>query len=305
MMQSIVSMDPFRCKVWQLHDRLEDHITEESCSDEIASFSRHGQLVPVLGRPLKNDGLHSVELIYGARRLFTARHLKKPLLVELREMTDREAIVAMDIENRQRKDISPYERGLSYARWLRCGHFESQDDIARALRVSSSQVSRLLKLAKLPSVIIGAFDSALDIREGWGLTLADILADPERRQIAIRVARTIAERSPRTPALEVYRTLLGSSAHGRKPRDLVHDRVVKGRDGSPLFRVRQQHRSIALLLPVERTSARMLEAIQRAVAQVLQDTTLQEMAPPSLISARADSTTCQKRVDAATHTAAV
>ncbi len=122
-MRSVILMDPFRCRMWDLHDRFEAAITEQSCKAEIESFQRHGQLVPVLGRPIRGDPQHEVELIYGGRRLFVARHLNKQILVEMRPMTDREAIVAMDIENRQRLDISPFERGFSYTRWLRMGLF--------------------------------------------------------------------------------------------------------------------------------------------------------------------------------------
>ena len=158
-MRKLLSVNPFRACMWSLHDRCDRHVNEQTCRAEIESFETRGQLVPALGRPLRDDPDHDVELIYGARRLFVARHLNRSLLVDVREMSDREAIVAMDVENRQRTDISSYERGVSYARWLRNGHFGSQEDIARALRISSSQVSRLLRLAKLPSVILGAFTS--------------------------------------------------------------------------------------------------------------------------------------------------
>src|SRR5688572_6279056 len=100
MMTSIHSVNPFRCRVWALHDRLEGEISEETCRAEIDSFSRHGQLVPVLGRPLQAGSSYDVELICGARRLFAARHLNLPLKVDLREMSDHDAIIAMDIENR-------------------------------------------------------------------------------------------------------------------------------------------------------------------------------------------------------------
>src|ERR1700678_2391533 len=125
-LHSLRKVNPFRCRVWTLHDRIEEHITEESCRTEIDSFAVHGQVVPVLGRPVLGDPNFDVELIYGARRLFVARHLNQPLLVELCDLSDFEAIVAMDIENRQRSDISPYERGVAFATWLRTGHFASQ-----------------------------------------------------------------------------------------------------------------------------------------------------------------------------------
>src|SRR5271170_8315863 len=153
-LREVEFLDPFRCRMWDYHDRLEETITEESCQTEIASFHAHGQVVPVLGRRLPKDATHDIELIFGARRLFVARHLSVPIKVELRDLTDREAIIAMGIENRQRKDISAYERGLSYRRWLKSKQFESQTEIANALKISASQVSRLLQIARLPSVIM-------------------------------------------------------------------------------------------------------------------------------------------------------
>lgn len=269
-MSSIVTVNPFRCRVWDLHVRLEGEINEHTCRAEIESFARNGQLMPALGRPVRDNPDWDIELIYGARRLFVARHINAPLQVELREMTDREAIVAMEIENHHRKEVSAYERGMSYARWLRSGHFESQEELARTLKVSAPQVSRLLKLARLPSVIVDAFGSAVVIREGWGLALLSALENEDSRPSILRTARAIRAVSPRPPAHDVYRRLLSSAAGGRKARCRGRDQVVAAHNGSPLFRIRQQSNSIALILPVERVSASHLKNIQMAVAAILQ-----------------------------------
>ncbi|MDY6949090.1 MAG: ParB N-terminal domain-containing protein, partial [Pseudomonadota bacterium] len=119
-----VSINSFRCRVWERHARLEEYITEETCRTEIASVKAHGQLIPVLVRPLLGDVNYDYELIYGARRLFVARHLNVPLLAEVRRLSDRDAAIHVDIENRQRKDISPYERGRCYHQWLSSGLFQ-------------------------------------------------------------------------------------------------------------------------------------------------------------------------------------
>ncbi len=274
-MESLVLVDPFRCRVWALHDRMEEHISEENCAAEIESFKEHGQLLPVLCRPIRDDPDHDVELICGARRLFVARCVNTKLLAEVRELSDREAIVAMDMENRQRRDISPYERGLSFARWLRGKHFVSQEAIAHALNISPSHVSRLLRLARLPSVVVGAFNAAIDIRESWGLKLAEILEDPQRRQLVIRAARDIRSAETCPQAREVYRKLLASSVPGRKPKASKNDRVVKGRNGRPLFRIKHQRRSIAIFLPVERTQAKVLEEIERVLVNILDECAVQ------------------------------
>jgi ParB family chromosome partitioning protein len=255
--------------MWDLHDRLSSHITEESCRAEIESVERHGQLVPALGRPLIEDPTHDFELIYGARRLFVARHLKKHLLLEVRTITDRDAIIAMDIENRHRLDISPYERGLSYASWLRSGHFSSQDDIAKSLRISASQVSRLIKLTRLPSVIVDAFRSATEICEIWGLEITEALEDPKRRIEIISAARTLARLVPRETGEVVYRELLQSGHRGRKVKKPAHDEVVHDSGGSPLFRVRHHRNAVALVFPLEKLSRTFLEQIRDAACLIM------------------------------------
>ena len=97
------------------------------------------------------------------------------LLVECRQIDDRAALIEMDIENRVRMDISAYERGVSYKRWLREGHFASQLEIAKNLGVSEAQISRLLRFSELPAAVVAAFVSPRDIREEWAVVLGEAL----------------------------------------------------------------------------------------------------------------------------------
>jgi ParB family chromosome partitioning protein len=269
-MRNIVTANPFRACMWPLHDRSDQHVTEESCKAEIDSFAKHGQVVPALGRRLQDDPDHDIELIYGARRLFVARHLNKPLLVELREMSDREAIIAMDIENRQRSDVSPYERAMSYVRWMRSGHFACQEDIARALQISPSRVSRLIRLARLPSVILNAFASPLEICETWGRDIMDALEDPHRRQPTIRAARAIGEMNPRPPAKQVYRQLI-AAPNCRQPSKSARMEIVRDGQGAPLFRIRWLNSSVSLVVPNKKLTANAMTEIQEALAGILSE----------------------------------
>jgi ParB family chromosome partitioning protein len=268
--RNIVAVNPFRARMWSLHDRCDQHVNEETCKAEIESFEKHGQLVPALGRVLRDDPDHDIELIYGARRLFVARYLNKPLLVDVREVSDREAIIAMDAENRLRTDISPYERAVSCARWLRNGHFASQEDVARALKIAPSQVSRMLRFAKLPSVILNAFASPLEICEAWGLEIMDALEDPRRRQLTIHAARTVGNSSPRPPAKRVYRELIAASADTRRAKPAASVEIVRDRQGAPLFRIRRLSTSISLVIANTKLSASTLAEIRNALAGVLQ-----------------------------------
>lgn len=278
-MAEIVSANPFRCRVWDMHDRHDHMIDESTCRIEIRSFSDHGQLIAALGRPLRGDPDHDIELICGARRLFIARHLNIPLRVDLQEMTDRAAVIAMDIENRQRRDVSPYERGMCFARILRGGYFDSQEDLARSLKISQSQVSRLLALARLPAAVISAFSNPMDIRECWGLDLVGILQDASKREATIARARILGSTSPKPSAVDVYQQLISISVAGRRVRTRSHDEVVTDVDGTPLFRIRPQDKTIAVLLPRAQISEGTLDAVREAVRGVLQHKTPYRITP--------------------------
>jgi ParB family chromosome partitioning protein len=246
---AVEEVNPFRCRLWALHDRLSEYVTPDSCHEELESVRRHGQLVPVLGRPLCGDPDHDVEVIYGARRLFVAQQLNVPLRVELRKLSDKDALIAMDIENRHRTDISPYERGLSYARWLRRGHFSSQEEIASALHISASQVSRLLKMAELPAVLVSAFSTPMEIREAWALELLQLCRNPEFRPLLLQRARALAARESRIHPQEVYRRLTAPAASPVKAIRSGREDVVRSTNGRPLFRVRRNVSSVALIIP--------------------------------------------------------
>jgi ParB family chromosome partitioning protein len=265
--------------MWDLHDRLEEQVNEKTCRHEIASVAAYGQIVPVLGRRVTSDPQYDFELIYGSRRLFVTRHLNIPLLLEVRDLSDRESLLAMDIENRQRRDLSPYERGRSYASWLRAGLFESQEVLARVLRISPSQLSRLIKLAQLPSVLVNAFPSPLDICETWGGDLMDAWSDENRKRLIVSRAREIARVLPRPSAVHVFQHLVSGSdrAHRssrRKSRNL-HDEVVKDEQGAPLFRVQVRRKGVAVMLPSQKMSGATLELIKSEISRILQRETSQ------------------------------
>lgn len=272
-MTNVLCIDPQRCRLWEGHERRTENIDENSCRAEIDSFLSHGQRIPALARPLKDDAAHDFELIYGARRLFVARHLKVPLQIVCRNMTDREAAVAVDIENRQRRDVSAYERGRSYSVWLRKQLFASQDELACTLKVSASQVSRLMRMAQLPSVLVNAFASPLDICESWGLALMDIWENPARRQTLSSTARAIAKEPAPRSAIAVFTRLNACSADLKSvAKGGTHDfrdEVVKDDAGKPLFRVRQQRNATAFLLPNSAVSPHVLAQITHDVAQIL------------------------------------
>lgn len=261
---SFMTADPFRCRVWDLNDRIEEYVTEESCRAEIASVDRDGQLVPVVGRQLRGNPDFDIEIICGARRLFIARHLRIPIRVEIRELTDRQAAVAIQTENSLRKQTSPYERGMWLATLLRQGIYRSRDEMARDLRITPTQVTRLLKFAELPAIVIAAFPSPHDILESWAVELHKAWKD-ERHRLLTERCRSLGDTAPRPPAAAVYEILVAPPTRAGRARSQTTRRIVKSPDGATLLRFEHQRKDVVLRIP----NALVDPAIEMELTQVV------------------------------------
>lgn len=240
-------LHPSTCAMWELHQRLGEEVNLQTCAPLIESIRVNGQRLPVLGRPSTHTSGPPIELIYGARRLFAAETLGINLLVDVRQVDDSVALIEMDLENRLRIDISAYERGLSYRRWLTCGIFKNQALLAEALAISESQVSRLLCYAELPAAVVGAFQAPSVIREEWAVVLAKQCRDPQRRAQVVRRAREHARSLQIRPAPQVFASLTEDGDLTHKPR--ARDTVVKDAYGTPLMRVAYRSDSVHFIIP--------------------------------------------------------
>lgn len=274
---SFVTANPFRCRRWTFNDRIEKDVTEASCRAEIASVTCEGQLVPVIGRALTGDPDFDIEVICGTRRLFIARHLRIPLRVELRELTDREAALVVETENSLRKQTSPYERGLWLASLLRQNVYGSQEELSRELRIKPAQVSRLLKFAELSATILNAFATPHAILESWAVELHKAWED-ERRRLLIERSHALAKQLPRPPAITVYEMLLASRGAASTRRRRGAGNVVRSPTGEPLLRLERQRKEVVLRIPNALLDANMEKAVTQAVVTVLTRPALEEHA---------------------------
>jgi len=270
-------VSPAKCKMWSLHVRAEDSINLASCASLIGSIRRHGQRHPVLARPSRCSEGPEYELIYGARRLFAAQQLGIDLLVDVRDIDDRCGLIEMDIENRPREDISPYERGVNYSRWLRAGYFKNQMELAKELGISEARVSRLLKYSQLPAVVVSVFDSVRDIREEWAVRLANKCRDPKLRTDIMRRARERVA-SPRTSSPQCIFDALLCGAAEKTIKESSRDQVIKGPNGKSLFRIAVHAKTLHVVLPRANVSPEILDDITRAVTAVLRADALNRLA---------------------------
>jgi ParB/RepB/Spo0J family partition protein len=269
---AIEQVEPADCSLWQFYQRFGEEPSEDSCRELIVSIERHGQRHPALGRRPRGKAAGAVELIYGGRRLFAATRLGIKLRVDVRDLDDRTAIVEMEIENRLRTDITAYERGMSYRRWLSAGVFVNQTELAQELGVSESQVSKLLRYADLPAAVVGAFDSVRSIREDWAVTLARLCQDPSRRPGLVRRAREFARAERRWAPEVVFRRLVfEDSLRGQRPQER-REEVIKGSSGRAIYRIAVRPTTVHFILPRATLSNDLLGQLKSHMTSLLEQT---------------------------------
>ena len=145
-----IEIDPKVCRPWKYHNRDNDWLTKENCSDLIKSIEANGQVEPGLVRKLDGDPDYEYEIIYGVRRWYSSSQIKgKKFLARVTRADDRECMVLMHVENADSKDISDFERAYSFLEQLRSGIFVNQKDLASAMNVSQGLVTRMLQAAEV------------------------------------------------------------------------------------------------------------------------------------------------------------
>ena len=197
-------VDPARCRMWSRHNRDYALLTEDNCRDLIDGIKAQGQQeFPAIVRRIQGEDAHEFEVICGARRHFAVSWLRANnypqfrYLVEVRDLTDEEAFRLADIENRDREDISDYERAVDYAEAIRLYYGGQQKQMAERLEVSPPWLSRYLVLAKMPDAILDAFASRRDIRERHARALKPLLSNPDQAKSLLEEAAILAKTQKR------------------------------------------------------------------------------------------------------------
>lgn len=169
----------------------------EELKAELASAG--GNIQPIKVRPLKDAAAGSAqyELVFGHRRHQGCLELGLPVLAIVADASDQELFAEMDRENRSRKDLSVYGRGLSYRRALEAGLYASRRQMAEQLGVNLALVAQAVQLAELPEEVVGAFKSPADIPFRWAKPLTDAWSkDPAGMKA--RAAEVISRRDEMT-----------------------------------------------------------------------------------------------------------
>lgn len=276
-------VDPNRCRMWEHHNRSYELLTEDNCRDLIDSIvAQGGQEQPAIVREIRGEGAHRFEVIAGARRHFAISWLREhnypqfQYYVEIRDLEDEGCFRLADLENRNRKDISDYERAMDYRGALK-RYYPTQLEMAKRLNVAENWLSRYLMLAKLPSEIVSAYADFHDLKLRHARDLSPLLKSASGQKKIIAVAKSLAEQHQADRAAgaapmsgpEVFQALL-KAAKSSTPKQAAKGPLAEYRSstGKPMLAVNASTKN-SLTVVIDRRSGADATEIMRAFDKAL------------------------------------
>lgn len=213
---------------WANRNESSFHTKEfESLKAEIESSA--GNVQPIKVRKISGKPCE-YEIVFGHRRHRACLELGLDVLALIEDLSDADLFTQMDRENRQRADLRPYEQGVIYAKALSEGLFPSMRKLADSLGVSVGGVSTLVALSKLPTDVLGAFESPLDIQFDWGPAIGAALQ--KNPDFVLNRARDIAVRKPRPSASQVLKELVSVDGVQSLNTSQIKPSVLTGKNGA-------------------------------------------------------------------------
>jgi len=183
----------------------------EEFKREIADASGNVEAIKI--RPLggrRGEGEPKYEVVFGHRRHRACLELGLDVLVVVEELDDASVFVEMERENRGRENLSAYEQGRQYVRALDEGLFPSMRALASKIGRDPSDVSKAMRVARLPEEVIGAFSSPIEILFRWATNLERALA--KDADAVLTAARSARQPGRWSKAAEVFAQLTCTQA---------------------------------------------------------------------------------------------
>ncbi len=158
---------------------------DEKGLEELAeSIRENGVFQPILVR----KSLHGYELVAGERRLRASKMAGKdtiPAIVV--DFNDRQMMEISLLENIQRKDLTPIEEASAYQQLIRKLDY-TQDELAKRLGKSRTNVANMLRLLSLPDEVKQLVNEG-KLSYGQARTLLSVENEEEMLALAKRTVR--------------------------------------------------------------------------------------------------------------------
>ncbi|MEE4213136.1 MAG: ParB/RepB/Spo0J family partition protein [Parvularcula sp.] len=266
-------VDPKSCRMWSGHNRMYNLLTPESCGDLIKSIKAVGrQEMAAIVRPVSAEGGIQYEVICGARRHFAVSYLREAehrtdilYLVDIRDLSDEEAFRIADLENREREDISDFERSRDYRRALDAYYQGNKALMAERIGVDRTWLSRYLRIGELPPDILDAYPDVREIGIRHAAELSPLLSSPAEERVLSEARRLKEARANGdTPSASSVLASLKKAAKAGPLRDLQRFEDEKGR-----LLLTSEVKARSVVLTVSRSRLRDREEIMAAIAAAL------------------------------------
>lgn len=178
---AVIELDPDLVDASFIADRI--GTDSEAFSELVDAIRERGQDSPILVRPHpEREGRYMI--VFGHRRLRAAKELKRPIRAVVKELSDRDHVIAQGQENSARANLSYIEKAM-FAKNLTASGYD-RDVIMASLATDKASISKLLSAATdIPEEIIRAIGAAPGYGRDTWYKLAQILRDDKNRAAAL------------------------------------------------------------------------------------------------------------------------
>ncbi len=223
-----------------------------------------GNVQAISVRPLPDRPGH-YEIVFGHRRHRACAELGLPVLATIvtDAVSDLELFSAMDRENRERADLSPFEQGTMYRRALDEKLYPSNRRLAEALGVSHTWVANVLLVADLPPPVLDCFRTPLEVQHRHAKAIAAAI-DGDRKGV-LRRAEKLRHRGKDLSAKAVVEALTAASEEAEEPAEKTL--AVGGKPVGKWFKDRAGRLNIQIAAGVVDDAA--LDAFAQALVDAL------------------------------------
>lgn len=143
--QSLLTIKQIRANPYQPRKEFD----EEGLKELADSIRENGVFQPILVR----KALNGYELVAGERRLRASKLAgKKDIPAIIVDFDDKQMMEISLLENIQRKDLTPLEEAMAYSQLIKKLNY-TQDELAKRIGKSRSNVTNMLRLLNLPDEV--------------------------------------------------------------------------------------------------------------------------------------------------------
>lgn len=283
--ETLLWVDPKECKPSSVNARDYAKLNKENCADVISSIQAEGkQLFPAVVRRT-NDPETPYEIVSGLRRHFSISWLNANnypdfrYLISIKEMDDESAWRLSDVENRSRKDITDYERAVSYRDALAQYYGGSTERMAERIKISVRNLRRYIQLADLDKIIVDAIGGEDLVKVAHAVTIQPELGKSKMNREAIlaeaeALAKQQAERRTKgeslIPPTDAVKRLIKASTKKLNLNTRTKPVEILSKSGKPLLEFVPVGRS-GLSIKIHKKIDASLEELKAEMEKILEE----------------------------------